>query len=311
MIKSTIKSATCQDLFREKNASIETSEHSYYRRADISLSVRTTIALDLLEREGEYGVVTPLAATFGVSRTFLYHLKETARGALDLALACGQPGRPPLSAVIEVSQNRLERGIVTLAAVGCCSIEQTQRVMKEMLDVDCSVGYISGVLKSAEERAAKVNAAFIPCQGITLAADEIFDRHQPHLVLVEPQSLLIVELSRQDHRDSLTWGVTFLECAQRGVKIEQVVSDGASGLKKGIAEAELGIVHQLDNFHTLWEALRVERGLERAAYKAIRTEAERFGVIDSAKSERVFCKRYEQWEKAVVAMEKQIEVYDT
>jgi hypothetical protein len=60
MLKSTIKSSTCQDLFREKNNSIETAEHSYYRRADISLSVRTHIALDLLSREGEYGVVTPI-----------------------------------------------------------------------------------------------------------------------------------------------------------------------------------------------------------------------------------------------------------
>jgi hypothetical protein len=186
-------------------------------------------------------VVTPLAATYGVSRTFLYHLRETACGALEVAMACGQPGRPPLSSAIEVDTNRLERGIVTLATVGCCSIEQTQRVLGELLDVNCSVGYISGVLKSAEERATKANAAFIPCQGVTLAADEIFDGREPHLVLVEPQSLLIVELSRQEQRDSLTWGVTFLECEKRGVKIEQVVSDGAQGLKKGITEAQLGI----------------------------------------------------------------------
>jgi hypothetical protein len=42
-----------------------------------------------------------------------------------MALTCGQPGRPSISSTIEVEQNRLESGIVTLAAVGCCSIEQT------------------------------------------------------------------------------------------------------------------------------------------------------------------------------------------
>ena len=81
-------------------------------------------------------------------------------------------------------------------------------------------------------------------------------------------------------------------------------------MKKGIAEAELGIEHQLDNFHTLWEALRVEKRLEREAYKAIHTLAERKGVIDSAKSERVFCKRYEQWEQVAQAMEQPIERYE-
>jgi hypothetical protein len=311
MLKYTINGSECQELFLGGSNPALVSGKSYYRRKDISLSVRTEIALDLLERDGEYGVVMPLATLLGVSRTFLYHLKETARGALELALACGQPGRPKLSSVIEVSKNRLERGIVTLATVGCCSLEQTQRVLSEILDVDFSVGYISGVLKSAEENAAKVNATFVPCCGLTVAADEIFDGSRPHLVMVEPDSLLLVELSLKDHRDALTWGVTFLECAKNGVKIEKVVSDGAQGLKKGIAEAELGIVHQLDLFHTIREALRVEKSLERAAYQSIKREAERFQVIASAKSDHVWSKRFEQWEKAEAAVEKHIWEYET
>ena len=100
------------------------------------------------------------------------------------------------------------------------------------------MGYISGVLQRAEARAPKANANCIPCGGITLAADEINDYNSPHLVLVEPQSLLILELSR--------------------------------------------LLHQ-----------------------------ERLGVIALAKSERVFIKRYEQWEKAKQAMEKQMAVYET
>jgi len=289
---------------------VEASEKLYYRRKDISLSLRIEIALYLMEQEGQYGVVTQLASAYGVSRTFLYHLRETSRGAMELALACGQPGRPRLSSAIEVDKNRLDRGIVTLAAVGGCSIEQTQRVMNELLDVSCSVGYISGVIQAAEEHATRANAAFIPCHRVTLAADEIFDGSQPHLVMVEPSSLLIMELSRQEKRDPITWGVTFLDCAKRGVKIEKVVSDGAQGLKKGITESELGIEHQLDLFHTLWETLRVESWLEREAYKAIRREIERYKVIDSAKRERVFRKRYEEWEKAVMTMENQIEMYE-
>ncbi len=51
MLKSTLTGSTCQDLLREQNTSIETGAQAYYRRADISLSVRTQIALDLLERD--------------------------------------------------------------------------------------------------------------------------------------------------------------------------------------------------------------------------------------------------------------------
>jgi len=53
MLKSTLTGSTCQDLFREQNTSIETGAQAYYRRADIRLSMRTQIALDLLERDGE------------------------------------------------------------------------------------------------------------------------------------------------------------------------------------------------------------------------------------------------------------------
>jgi hypothetical protein len=81
-------------------------------------------------------------------------------------------------------------------------------------------------------------------------------------------------------------------------------------LKKGIAEAELGIQHPLSLFHTLFEALRVEKGLLRAAYQAIKKEAERKQVMEKAKSETVFFKRWQQWEKAAITMDQQIDVYE-
>ena len=109
MCKNTINDNVCQELCLEDLEHL--SEKLYYRRPDIRLPQRTQLAISLLEREGEYGFVTPLATTYGVSRTFLYNLRETARGALEMALAGGVPGRPALSSAIEVSQNRLNRGI--------------------------------------------------------------------------------------------------------------------------------------------------------------------------------------------------------
>ena len=55
----------------------------------------------------------------------------------------------------------------------------------------------------------------------------------------------------------------------------------------------------------------MEKPLEREAYQAMKRKAERFGVIASAKSERVFEKRYEQWEEAEGAVGKHISVYET
>ena len=61
MKKYTIKVKSCQDLSLEGSAEITLP--LYYRRSDISLAQRTQLALSLLEREGEYGVVTPYVST--------------------------------------------------------------------------------------------------------------------------------------------------------------------------------------------------------------------------------------------------------
>ena len=44
--------------------------------------------------------------------------------------------------------------------------------------------------------------------------------------------------------------------------------------------------------------------------RGIRKEGERLKVMASAKSERVFSKRYQQWVEAAMAMEKLIEMYE-
>ena len=61
-------------------------------------------------------------------------------------------------------------------------------------------------------------------------------------------------------------------------------------------------------FRDLARIILVE--LEKRAYKAIAYEDERAKVFDSAKSERVQNKRFEEWEKAVEATEQAIEEYE-
>lgn len=102
-------------------------------------------------------------------------------------------------------------------------------------------------------------------------ADEIFQGRKPCLTLVDGRSFLVVNLTPAESRDSTTWGVTYLDLMERGIRFHDLACDGGIGLRAGVKEAELVIPLRPDLFHILQDAHRLTRRLEGAAYKAIET----------------------------------------
>lgn len=70
---------------------------TYYRLSSLDLSTRMTLAVEMLLPipERPWGHVTQLSSEYGVSRTWLYELREKASEALRSALLPGQPGPQP------------------------------------------------------------------------------------------------------------------------------------------------------------------------------------------------------------------------
>src|SRR3990172_6913085 len=90
-----------------------------------------------------------------------------------------------------------------------------------------------------------------------------------------------------------------------------LVSDRGKGLTEGFKAAFEEKPYYPDHFHEFRDLARIILvELEKRAYKAIAYEDERAKVFDSAKSERVQNKRFEEWEKAVEATEQAIEEYE-
>ena len=88
---------------------------TYYRLPQIDLSTRIDLALQILDSSRPWGLVTDLAETYQVSRKFLYQQWDKAETALLTALSAKQPGPKPVSAVLTVDREHLERSIVVLA----------------------------------------------------------------------------------------------------------------------------------------------------------------------------------------------------
>jgi len=102
-------------------------------------------------------------------------------------------------------------------------------------------------------------------------ADEIFQGRRPCLTLVDGRSFLVLSLTPAESRDRTTWGLAYLDLAERGIQFHDLACDGGSGLRAGVSEAELVIPLRPDLFHILRDAHRLAQRLERAAYRTIET----------------------------------------
>lgn len=126
-----------------------------------------------------------------------------------------------------------------------------------MLDTNVSVGWVNSKLAGLEEVAQQANQRLEPASNETLAGDEIFANGLPNLLVVGNDSLYIYALTRQDERDSDTWGYVLLDVPET----RQFAYDAGTGLAAGVKTAELS-QHQLDWDHLLrplWgQATRLE-----------------------------------------------------
>jgi len=244
---------------------------AHYRLQELDLSTRVSVALEMLQPipEREWGRVTELAQTYGVSRTFLYNLRERAHETLIDGLLPRKPG-PKSQEPLVINRTFIRRAISVMPLLKG-TIRDIRSGLRLLFDVERSVGYISQTLTAVGERAEAYNRAITVPLPILGEADEIFQGRKPCLTLVDGRSFLVVNLTPAESRDGTTWGVTYLDLVEHGFQFHDLACDGGTGLRAGVKEAELAIPLRPDLFHLMQDAHCTTRRLESAAYKAIET----------------------------------------
>jgi len=243
-----------------------------FQREDITLPERIRLVTTMIDKRGQYGVVSELARDYRLSRQSLYTMLRRGQEVLAHSLVARPPGRLPLARTLLVDKNRLDRAVVTLTVAGHASLEGVQTCLAEVFDVHRSTGYVSTVLDEAGGAAHAFLERVCPPQPIRADLDEIFTGATPHLVVVDHDSTLILALQRTTSRDSTAWGVTLLDQQAKGVVICEAASDSARGIVAGIADAELACIRLGDLFHVVRDLMVVAGRLERVAYGAIDRE---------------------------------------
>ena len=124
------------------------------------------------------------------------------------------------------------------------------------------------------------------------ASDEIFSKHTPILVTVDPVSSVILRIELSETRKADDW-VKHWQCIENnGYTAIDLVSDEGTGLTSGHAKGLADRPFQPDTYHVIAHRLGVWlKRLEKNAYKAMDQEHERLRVFDSAKNDAVIRER--------------------
>jgi hypothetical protein len=125
-----------------------------YQLAHLDLSTRIKLVSQLLDPARPWGLVTELSKEQGVSRKFLYELREKAITSLSDALLPQTAGRKAHQNQVEIDDAFVRRAIAICMSVVPGTVRTVQVVLDWLLGVHRSVGYIS---QSAKEIGAQAH----------------------------------------------------------------------------------------------------------------------------------------------------------
>jgi len=260
-----------------------------YSRADITLDDRMEIVSRFWRFGAEHGVVTQLAEEFRTSRRFVYDLAERVKDSLGWRPA----GRPvedhtqeelarlrqrireleadceQLSGQLAVERERArEQRFRLLLEIGLCPVSEDK--IAHCLEAafgsvgQVSSGWVHGQLKRAGAAALSIMRKANLCDSVKEAAiDELFRHRQPILCVIDPRTLLATVPQAAENRKGETWQAVL----EQYPNLEFVVSDQASGLRKGVNSCGNEIAHQYDIFHIKREIKRWLRSQEARCYE--------------------------------------------
>ena len=245
----------------------EQKPESLFAAHSLSPSQRQSLAIQVLGRSES---VSELSRAHHVSRKFLYQQADKAHQALDDAF-----DRPEDDAEVlfwlPVTKAWLRGLVLTLILVCHASYRGVVELFRDLLDTSICVGSVHNIVQEAVVCARQVNANE-DLSAITIGAhDEIFQSKKPILVGCDVFSTYCYLLSKEEARDSTTWGVHLLELQERGLDLSATIADFGKGLRAGQAEAWPGVPCWGDTFHAFRQMGHLSTYLENRAVGAIST----------------------------------------
>ncbi len=266
-----------------------------------------------------HGIITWAAEAFSVSRTSIYALGERMGdrlygggegGELIEQASLSQPERLAQGKGIEVSEERLDRVILSAMFPGNASIRPTQAILQEAFDESRSVGYISELRLEAGRKARQVlrGLDYRGVKHVIVGRDETYFLGQPVLMVIEPVSSAILLAEVCADRQADTWGAALQIVQEQGMTIAGLIEDMARNYGKSQKLADLADAKvQKDPWHLMRDSALLLTKLEKSAYGAMQKVVD----IEKQLNKQWADERFGQYLQAVAAEASAIAQYDT
>jgi transposase-like protein len=210
----------------------------------------------MLAHQGEYGLVTRLSRTSGVSRPTLYAWRRHAQQALIQAFT--PPVLPPSTPC------SLERQVLTVWSAHS-SDRDIQTCFRVLAQRGIGLPTITAILADAEQRALRCLATHMPASVRGVALDEIYanDRRGAYLNVVDVHSGAVWASGGPLPVDSDSWTLLLWESEDHGLLYDRVVMDGGAAARAAIEGLHPSMPIQGDQWHVLHTCAQLQARLDR------------------------------------------------
>lgn len=231
---------------------------------------RAQWAIQMLAHDHEYGMISHLSTTLGVSRPTLYAWKARARQALEHAFGD--------TADTTLLTPQLARHMLTLLLESHSSYANIQVCLHRLTGVRLSIGSITAVVQQAQERALQWMTSHVPPSTRALALDEMYanNRHAAYLNVVDADSWAVWAAEGPVSVDAESWTLLLWLAQDRGLKWHATVSDGGDALRAACQTVDPDGRHERDHWHLLHTFSQVQYRLARR----LRTLQERTPTVE-------------------------------
>lgn len=281
-----------------------TSQLLFIRRNDLSPERRLKIASIALFFSPR-GTISRLSEKYGVSRQFIYDLRNTLSAQLPNLFGCVDKSESKVWL-----RHQLIRTILSLRLIGCCSLWAISDLLTQLGLGKASVSFISHALTQiglALPSTLKGNGEVI------YLCDEVY-APEPILVTVEPHSMAILRIEKAQTLTAEEWQHHWTQIQELGYKASGVVKDEGSAMTKAQQVVLPEVPVQSDTFHAVAYRLGTFASqLEKQALKAIEKEYERERIWKESQQRNwaaVQQKQQEKYEQAKVKALHKIQAYD-
>jgi len=277
---------------QEEPSSLKKS-YKFIRRPDITPALRMKLSA-LLVCFNYHGQVTKLSKKYGVSRSFLYGLKQLFLQELSPIFG-GYKARLSNKSNRQLAFEEL----LKLRLIGKCSLSAISELLQLGNPIlPNSTCFISQFLKQLGDKLGKM----VDWQGkVHYASDEIFMiGHQPVLVTIDPISTVILRMEPLSSLTKLAWQKHWQALKDQGIYPLSLVKDDGVAMNAAQNSAVMeDVPSQLDTFHAVAHQLGIFTArLNKALDKAILHELDRHDKMQSAVSQQVIAKRQLEYQQA-------------